>query len=111
MEDLLASSLQDGGAFRFEAENETPCSSHIWIVICRYSILVMTLILTLMSFLVLGSRQFSEGFASFWSGIMLIGLCVGGTMIMRRFHNSMAVGFFMGSVVAMGQMFLLLCLM
>eukprot|EP00523_Entomoneis_sp_CCMP467_P009023 CAMPEP_0168727614 /NCGR_PEP_ID=MMETSP0724-20121128/5266_1 /TAXON_ID=265536 /ORGANISM="Amphiprora sp., Strain CCMP467" /LENGTH=112 /DNA_ID=CAMNT_0008774447 /DNA_START=338 /DNA_END=676 /DNA_ORIENTATION=+ len=31
-------------------------------------------------------------------------------MIMRRFHNSMAVGFFMGSVVAMSQMFFLLFL-
>mmetsp|Transcript_35898 Transcript_35898/g.74653 ORF Transcript_35898/g.74653 Transcript_35898/m.74653 type:complete len:110 (-) Transcript_35898:201-530(-) len=31
-------------------------------------------------------------------------------MIMRRFHNSMAVGFFMGSIVAMSQMFFLLFL-
>lgn len=31
-------------------------------------------------------------------------------MIMRRFHNSMAVGFFMGSVVAMSQLFFLLFL-
>lgn len=92
------------------AENLCGGSSRKLIAGWWYSILVMTLILAMMSFLVLGSRQFSEGFASFWSGIMLIGLSVGGTMIMRRFHNSMAVGFFMGCVVAMGQMFLLLCL-
>jgi len=77
---------------------------------CRYSILVLSLILSLVSFLVLGSRLFAEGFAAFWSGVMLVGLCIGGTMIMRRFHNSMAVGFFMGSVVATSQMFFLLFL-
>eukprot|EP00527_Entomoneis_sp_CCMP2396_P004901 CAMPEP_0198140064 /NCGR_PEP_ID=MMETSP1443-20131203/3274_1 /TAXON_ID=186043 /ORGANISM="Entomoneis sp., Strain CCMP2396" /LENGTH=110 /DNA_ID=CAMNT_0043802375 /DNA_START=312 /DNA_END=644 /DNA_ORIENTATION=- len=31
-------------------------------------------------------------------------------MIMRRFHNSMAVGFFMGSIVAVSQMFFMLFL-
>jgi len=31
-------------------------------------------------------------------------------MIMRKFHNSIAVGFFMGCVVAMSQLFLFLCL-
>lgn len=45
-----------------------------------------------------------------WSGIMLMFLSIGGTMIMRKFHNSFAVGFFMGSVVAMSQLFLLLFL-
>jgi hypothetical protein len=29
---------------------------------------------------------------------------------MRKFHNSMAVGFFMGSIVAMSQLFFLLFL-
>lgn len=32
-------------------------------------------------------------------------------MIMRKFHNSMAVGFFMGGVVSTSQMFFLLFLM
>ena len=32
-------------------------------------------------------------------------------MIMRKFHNSMAVGFFMGGVVAMSQMFFFLMLL
>jgi hypothetical protein len=38
-------------------------------------------------------------------------LSIGGTMIMRKFHNSMAVGFFMGGVVAMSQLFFMLFLM
>lgn len=77
----------------------------------RYSILGLTAALMLMSFVVMGSRPFSEGFASFWSAAMLCVLSIGGTMIMRKFHNSMAVGFFMGSVVAMSQMFFLLFLL
>lgn len=48
--------------------------------------------------------------ASFWSGGMLLALGIGGTMIMRKFHNSMAVGFFMGSVISMSQLFFLLFL-
>jgi hypothetical protein len=35
---------------------------------------------------------------------------VGGTMIMRKFHSSLAVGFFMGCVVAMSQLFFMLFL-
>lgn len=64
----------------------------------------------LMSIFVMGTRSFSEGFASIWSALMLLILSIGGTMIMRKFHNSMAVGFFMGGVVAMSQMFFLLFL-
>jgi hypothetical protein len=65
----------------------------------------------LMSIFVMGTRSIAEGFASIWSGLMLFLLSIGGTMIMRKFHNSMAVGFFMGSVVATSQMFFLLFLM
>lgn len=77
---------------------------------CRYAILVLSGLLVVMSLLVTSTRVFSEGFAALWSGIMLLFLSVGGTMIMRKFHNSFAVGFFMGSVVAMSQLFLLLFL-
>jgi hypothetical protein len=59
----------------------------------------------------MGRRPKAEAFASIWSAVMLCCLSIGGTMIMRKFHNSMAVGFFMGSVVAMSQMFFLLFLM
>jgi hypothetical protein len=76
----------------------------------RYSILAMTATLMIMSFAVMGTRPISEGFASFWSALMLCILSIGGTMIMRKFHNSMAVGFFMGSIVAMSQLFFLLFL-
>ena len=71
----------------------------------RYSILAMTAALMLMSFAVMGRRPASEGFASFWSAVLLCCLSVGGTMIMRKFHNSMAVGFFMGVTVASSQLF------
>lgn len=71
----------------------------------------MTGVLTLMSFAVISTRNSAEGFAAVWSALMLLLLGVGGTMIMRKFHNSMAVGFFMGSVVAMSQLFFMLFLM
>jgi uncharacterized membrane-anchored protein len=41
---------------------------------------------------------------------MLFLLSIGGTMIMRKFHNSMAVGFFMGSICTCSQMFFTLSL-
>ena len=59
----------------------------------------------------MGTRALSEGFMSIWSALMLLALSIGGTMIMRKFHNSMAVGFFMGGVVAMAQLFFFLSMM
>lgn len=82
-----------------------------YIKFCRYSILGVTGSLMLMSIFVSGTRTLAEGFASIWSALMLMMLSIGGTMIMRKFHNSMAVGFFMGAIVAMSQMFFLLFLM
>jgi hypothetical protein len=58
----------------------------------------------------MSTRGMSETFTSIWSALMLLALSIGGTMIMRKFHNSMAVGFFMGGVVAMSQMFFFLML-
>lgn len=71
----------------------------------------MTGILALMSFAVMGTRSLAEGFMSIWSAFMLLALSIGGTMIMRKFHNSMAVGFFMGGVVAMSQLFFFLSML
>ena len=65
----------------------------------------MTAALMIMSFAIMGRRPFNEAFASFWSAVMLFFLSIGGTMIMRKFHNSLAVGFFMGSVCTCSQMF------
>eukprot|EP00934_Nitzschia_sp_Nitz4_P005575 Nitzschia sp. Nitz4//scaffold235_size30605//652//1413//NITZ4_007969-RA/size30605-augustus-gene-0.15-mRNA-1//-1//CDS//3329543435//5565//frame0 len=73
-----------------------------------YSILALTCVLSLMACGVVGTRSFSEGFVSVWSALLLLALSIGGTMIMRKFHNSMAVGFFMGGVVALSQMFFFL---
>jgi hypothetical protein len=70
----------------------------------------MTAALMVMSFAIMGRRPANEVFASFWSAVMLFLLSIGGTMIMRKFHNSMAVGFFMGSVCTCSQMFFSLSL-
>lgn len=75
-----------------------------------YSILAASLLISLLAFWTASTRSRAEGFVSFWSALMVVALCIGGTMIMRKFHNSIAVGFFMGCVVAMSQLFLLLCL-
>jgi hypothetical protein len=71
----------------------------------------LTGVLALVACITMGSRSFSEAFVSFWSTAMLLALSIGGTMIMRKFHNSMAVGFFMGGVLAMSQMFFFLSLL
>lgn len=76
-----------------------------------YSILCLSFLLTIMTFWTVATRTGAEAFASFWAAVVIIGLCVGGTMVMRRFHNSTAVGFFMGSVVATAQFFFLLFLL
>jgi uncharacterized membrane-anchored protein len=70
----------------------------------------MTAALMVMSFAIMGRRPLNETFASFWSAGMLFLLSIGGTMIMRKFHNSMAVGFFMGSICTCSQMFFSLSL-
>lgn len=77
----------------------------------RYSILGLTVALSIMSFAIMGRRPFSETFAAVWSSVMLCALSIGGTMIMRKFHNSMAVGFFMGCVITTSQMFFSLFLL
>lgn len=59
----------------------------------------------------MSSRGGTEAFVSLLSSIVLLLLCIGGTVIMRKFQSSVAVGFFMGSVVAASQMYLLMFLM
>lgn len=78
----------------------------------RYSILVTTAILTITAFAVANAnaRPVAEGFASIGSAIISIVLSVGGTMILRKFHNSLAVGFFMGSILSTSQMFFTLAM-
>lgn len=55
-------------------------------------------------------RPVAEGFASIGSALISVVLSVGGTMILRKFHNSLAVGFFMGSILSTSQMFFTLAL-
>jgi hypothetical protein len=81
--------------------------------VLRYSILLTTTLLAIAAFAVLNGthrRPAAEGFASIGAAIISVVLSVGGTMILRKFHNSMAVGFFMGSILATSQMFFTLAL-
>jgi len=73
-----------------------------------YSILALSLAMTLISIWVMSSRSRGEGFSSIWASVMMVILSIVGTMIMRRFHNSLAVGFFLGSIVASAQLFFVL---
>mmetsp|Transcript_20846 Transcript_20846/g.48967 ORF Transcript_20846/g.48967 Transcript_20846/m.48967 type:complete len:173 (-) Transcript_20846:84-602(-) len=75
-----------------------------------YCILFISVIQVCVAIFAMGSRGGTESFVSLWSAIVLLIICIGGTVIMRKFQNSIAVGFFMGSVVAASQMFLLLFL-
>jgi hypothetical protein len=36
-------------------------------------------------------------------------LCIGGSMVMRRYRTSLAVGFFLGVVAVMSQQMLIFC--
>lgn len=77
----------------------------------RYFILLISIIQVFIALYTMSSRGGTEAFVSLWSAIFLLILCAGGTVIMRKFQSSLAVGFFMGSVVAASQMFLLIFLM
>jgi hypothetical protein len=59
----------------------------------------------------MGTRPFCETLAAIWSSALLVALAVGGTMIMRKFHSSLTVGFFLGTIVATSQLFLVLFLL
>jgi len=74
----------------------------------RYFILGISILQLLISIFAMSSRGGTEAFISLWSSLVLLSLCIGGTIIMRKFQTSVAVGFFMGAVVAASQMFFLL---
>jgi hypothetical protein len=48
----------------------------------------------MLSFWTVSTRTTPEAFSSVWSTVVLIALSVGGTMVMRKFHNSFFTGFF-----------------
>ena len=48
---------------------------------------------------------------SLYAALLLVGYGIGGTMILRKFHSSLAVGFFMGVTVAAAPLFVLLSLL
>lgn len=76
----------------------------------RYTILAVTLLLAVLSFWTVSSRSAPEGFAAAWSTLMLVGIAVGGTMVMRKFYSSFYTGLFIGALVATAQYYFLLSL-
>lgn len=113
--DPLENLSQDGGESWFEIYVYDLNFLHIILIsftnfiilFQRYSILAVTFILTLLSFYIVSTRETAEAFASVWSALILISLSVGGTMVMRKFHNSFFTGLFIGGVVATAQYFFL----
>jgi len=79
--------------------------------IYRYTILGISFILVILTFFIVPTRQAAEAFTSCWASLALVGLSVGGTMVMRKFHNSFSTGLFLGGVVGGAQFFFLLFLM
>ncbi|CAM9390155.1 unnamed protein product [Ectocarpus sp. 6 AP-2014] len=55
-----------------------------------------------------GDGSASLGFAAVWTVLLLIGLSVGGSLVMRKYRTSLAVGFFLGVVIIMSQTMLVL---
>ena len=72
---------------------------------------MLSFIITLLSLWTASTRSAGEGFISVWASSVILGLSIGGTMVMRKYHNSVAVGIFMGSVVAASQFFFFISLM
>ena len=48
------------------------------------------------------------GFAAIWTVILCVILSVGGTLVMRKFQTSLAIGFFLGVVAVMSQQMLII---
>jgi hypothetical protein len=83
-----------------------------------YSILGMTIAITLLSLTMISSNNNNNNSSAttqqciiaLWSSFLLCCFSIGGTMIMRKFHNSIAVGFFMGVTVTSCQFYIGLAL-
>ena len=48
------------------------------------------------------------GFAAIWTVILCVILSIGGTLVMRKFQTSLAIGFFLGVVAVMSQQMLII---
>jgi formate-dependent nitrite reductase membrane component NrfD len=88
-----------------------------------YSILGMTIAITLLSLTMISNNNNNNNsnnnngtndssanthqcIIALWSSFLLCCFSIGGTMIMRKFHNSIAVGFFMGVTVTSCQFYI-----
>ena len=94
-----------------------------------YSILALTIAITFLSLTMISNRNNNNNNKSeyggvsnnnynvpqciiaLWSSFLLCCFSIGGTMIMRKFHNSMAVGFFMGVTITSCQFYIALGLL
>lgn len=73
-----------------------------------YTILFISVVLTINSSFVVTTRDTGEGFSTAWITLLSVLLCIGGTMVMRKYNSSLSVGFFLGAVVGMSELFILL---
>lgn len=76
-----------------------------------YLLIIMSFMYTLTTLFTFASKASAEGFSSLWSSLILVGISVGGTVTMRSFHSSLAIGLFVGAVVGASQLFFLLFLL
>lgn len=75
-----------------------------------YFILATSVVQIFVAMWAVSSRGGARAFITTWSSVVLLALCICGTIIMRKFHNSVFVGAFLGAVVAASQMYFLLFL-
>ncbi|GMI18558.1 hypothetical protein TrLO_g8939 [Triparma laevis f. longispina] len=73
-----------------------------------YAVLFFSFIIVICSFAVLAQTSAGEGFAAFWSMIMVVCVAAGGTMVFRKYQTEAAVGFLLGVTGMMAQLFFLL---
>ena len=76
-----------------------------------YTIVANAIILTIICIYIINVRSSAEEFDCIWAALTLCALVVGGTMVMRSYHSSMAIGFFLGAVVGSSCLFFLLFLL
>eukprot|EP00640_Fibrocapsa_japonica_P006981 CAMPEP_0113934008 /NCGR_PEP_ID=MMETSP1339-20121228/1352_1 /TAXON_ID=94617 /ORGANISM="Fibrocapsa japonica" /LENGTH=169 /DNA_ID=CAMNT_0000935611 /DNA_START=99 /DNA_END=608 /DNA_ORIENTATION=+ /assembly_acc=CAM_ASM_000762 len=48
------------------------------------------------------------GFAAIWTVLLMVALGIGGSIVMKKFQTSLAIGFFLGVVIMMSQQCLIL---
>ena len=73
-----------------------------------YVTLLFTVINVICSFIVLSDTGAESGFTAIWSMFMTLSVAAGGTLVFRKYQTPGAVGFLLGVIVMMCQMFFML---